>query len=90
MHLLLLEAMPPEAGKMVTESLSIPVYGIGAGPHTDGQLLIIHDVLGLFQAFTPRFAKRFLEGGALIKQALMEYTKEVREKTFPSKKYWYE
>lgn len=96
---ILLEAMPPETARglsqiptvtKLAEGIHIPLYGIGTGPHVDGQLLIIHDVLGLFQAFKPKFAKRYLEGSTLIQEALKTYAQEVRAKEFPQKEHWYE
>jgi len=57
---ILVEATPPETGSEVSRNLSVPVFGIGAGPHLDGQLLILHDMLGLFSAFRPKFAKCFV------------------------------
>ncbi|GAI62072.1 unnamed protein product, partial [marine sediment metagenome] len=58
-QLLLLEAVTPEVGKFITEDLEIPVYGIGAGLYCDGQLLIVHDMLGIWEAFKPKFVKRY-------------------------------
>jgi len=60
-HLLLLEAVPPELSSFIIKKLHIPVYGIGAGPDTDGQLLIVSDLVGQFQAFTPKFVKKYCD-----------------------------
>jgi 3-methyl-2-oxobutanoate hydroxymethyltransferase len=81
---LLLEAIPMELAKKITEGLSIPTIGIGAGPYCDGQVLVLHDVLGLFERFLPRFAKRYanLRGEAL--NALKVYKEEVEKGIFPS------
>ncbi|HEY0778948.1 MAG TPA: 3-methyl-2-oxobutanoate hydroxymethyltransferase [Gemmatirosa sp.] len=89
-YALLLEAMPPEAAQRVRESLTIPVYGIGAGPHVDGQLLIAHDLLGNFVGdIRPRFVKRYAEVGKVIEGAFREYAEEVREGRFPGEEHWY-
>lgn len=86
---ILLEAMPPETGKQIHDAVKIPVYGIGAGPYVDGQLLIFHDLFGLYDRFTPKFAKRYKEIGNLIFEGLCEYNGEVKNKQFPSKEFWY-
>ncbi len=82
---LLLEAIPMRLAKKISEELSIPTIGIGAGPHCDGQVLVLHDVLGLFDRFLPKFAKRytFLREEAL--RAIKAYRQEVEEGIFPSK-----
>ncbi len=82
---LLLEAIPMGLAKKISEELSIPTIGIGAGPHCDGQVLVLHDVLGLFDRFLPKFAKRytFLREEAL--RAIKTYRQEVEEGIFPSK-----
>lgn len=87
--LLLLEAVPPEVGALVADELDIPVIGVGAGPHVDGQTVILHDLLGLFDQFKPRFAKRYLEGGKLIRDALTHYATEVRTGAFPAEEHLY-
>ena len=86
---ILLEAMPEDAAAAVRSAVTIPIYGIGAGKKLDGQLLIMHDVVGLFDAFTPKFAKRYLEAGKLIQTAITTYATEVRAGTFPSTEYVY-
>jgi 3-methyl-2-oxobutanoate hydroxymethyltransferase len=86
---LLLEAVPPEVGKIITEKLSIPVLSIGAGIDCDGQLLIVSDLLGLFQAFTPKFVKKYANLAGIIQEAFETYCREVREKEFPEEKHTY-
>ncbi len=88
-QLLLLEAVPPEVGKFITDLLPIPVYGIGAGMHTDGQLLIISDLIGQFQAFTPKFVKKFANVAEVVTGALRDYGDEVRAGTFPKDEHCY-
>jgi len=87
--MLLLEAVTPEVGKFITEELEIPVYGIGAGPYCDGQLLIVSDVLGLWEAFQPRFVKRYAHLAEESVRAIQDYISEVREGKFPSEEHFY-
>ncbi len=86
---LLVEAVPPEVGKIISEMLKIPVLGIGAGMHTDGQLLIVGDMLGYFEAFTPKFVKKYAELGATIEAAFGEFRDEVRTGEFPEEQHCY-
>src|SRR4030043_1486437 len=86
---LLLEAVPPEVGKFIAKDLKIPVYGIGAGLHVDGQLLIVSDMLGIFQAFTPKFVKKYANLAEHIMKAFEDYGKEVKESKFPEDKHCY-
>ncbi len=86
---LLLEAVPPEVGKLISEDLKIPVYGIGAGPHVDGQLLIVSDMLGVFQAFTPKFVKRYANLAEMTLKAMADYASDVRESRFPEEEHTY-
>lgn len=81
---IVLEAIPADLAKTVTESVTIPTIGIGAGPHCDGQVLVIYDLLGLFDEFVPKFVKPYahLKGDAL--QALRRYKDEVEQGKFPS------
>jgi 3-methyl-2-oxobutanoate hydroxymethyltransferase len=78
-----LECMPAEIAKKITEQLQIPTIGIGAGPDCDGQVLVTHDLLGLFEDLHPRFVKRYAEMGQTIKQAVEAYCTEVKKGTFP-------
>ena len=81
-----LELVPAELARMVTERLAIPTIGIGAGAHCDGQVLVFHDVVGLFSGFTPTFVKRYTEAGDAIREACARYAQEVRSGTFPGEK----
>jgi 3-methyl-2-oxobutanoate hydroxymethyltransferase len=81
---LLLEAIPIELAKKITEELSIPTIGIGAGPYCDGQVLVLHDVLGLFERFLPRFAKRYANLRDEALNAIKVYKEEVEKGIFPS------
>ena len=87
---LLLEAMPTEPAGMIAETLDIPVYGIGAGDRVDGQLVILHDLVGLFWEFKSKFVKRYCEAGQLIQSALEEYKGEVKGGQFPAEENFYE
>lgn len=84
---LVLECIPMELAQEITEKLSIPTIGIGAGIHCDGQVLVIHDVLGLLGEFRPKFVKRYVDLRRVISQALEEYIKEVREGSFPTEEH---
>jgi 3-methyl-2-oxobutanoate hydroxymethyltransferase len=80
---LVVECVPAELAARITAELTIPTIGIGAGSGCDGQVLVIQDMLGMFEEFQPRFAKRYAELGAEIRRAVGEYCREVREGTFP-------
>lgn len=87
---LLLEAMPTEPAGIIAEKLDIPVYGVGAGNRVDGQLVILHDLIGLFWEFKSKFVKRYCEAGQLIQTALEDYKSEVKSGVFPSEENFYE
>ena len=86
---LLVEAVPPEVGLKISEMLKIPVLGIGAGMYTDGQVLIIGDMLGYFEAFTPKFVKKYANLAEVIDKAFREYIDDVRTGKFPEEKHCY-
>jgi 3-methyl-2-oxobutanoate hydroxymethyltransferase len=88
-QLLLLEAIPPEVGNFITEKLTIPVLSIGAGMHCDGQLLIVSDLIGQFQAFTPKFVKRYCNVAEMVTNALRQYCDDVRSGAFPTDEHCY-
>src|SRR6267143_1385702 len=79
-----LELVPSPLARLVTERIAIPTIGIGAGAHCDGQVLVFHDVVGLFSGFTPSFVKRYAEAGAAIKDAVARYAADVRNGSFPA------
>ena len=88
--MILVEAVPPEVTKYIWETLEIPVLSIGAGPHCDGQLLIVSDLIGQFQAFTPKFVKKYCNVAQVITDAMTKYVKEVKDVSFPDEdKYCY-
>jgi 3-methyl-2-oxobutanoate hydroxymethyltransferase len=80
---LVIESVPPAIANEVTKAVGIPTIGIGAGAGCDGQVLVFHDLLGLYPDFRPRFAKAFAELGSLATIAVESYCREVREGTFP-------
>ena len=88
-QLLLLEAVPPEVARFITGKLSIPVLSIGAGPDCDGQLLIVSDMIGQFQAFTPKFVKKYANVAEVITNAMKEYIKDVKAGAFPADEHCY-
>lgn len=85
----LLEAIPAPIAKRITERLKVPTIGIGAGVHCDGQVLVVHDMLGLFDRFTPKFAKRYLNLSELILKAFETYREEVLKGDFPTDQHSY-
>ena len=80
-----LECVPYEVAKYVSDKLIIPTIGIGSGPDCGGQVLVMHDLLGLCGGFKPKHAKRFIEGGELLGKAVEQYVGEVRDHVFPTK-----
>lgn len=88
-QLILLEAIPPELSAVITRKLKIPVYGIGAGLGTDGQLLIVSDLVGQFQAFTPKFVKKYCDVAKIYTDAFKAYIKDVKAQTFPEDQHCY-
>ncbi|MFH1929866.1 MAG: 3-methyl-2-oxobutanoate hydroxymethyltransferase [Chloroflexota bacterium] len=88
-HFLLVEAVAPEVTKVIHERLSIPVYSIGAGVHCDGQLLIVSDLLGIFEAFTPKFVKKYANLAEEIERAFAAYRDEVKSGVFPGPEHVY-
>ena len=78
------ESVPADLGAKVTATMTIPTIGIGAGPSCDGQVLVYHDLLGLFPDFKPKFAKRYADLGTAVKTAIETYCQEVRDGTFPA------
>ena len=84
---LVLESIPSELGRLVSEKLSIPTIGIGAGPHCDGQVLVTHDLLGLFDRFTPRFVKQYAQIHAEMARAFAEYKAAVEGGVFPAEEH---
>lgn len=88
-HFLLVEAVAPEVTKVIHERLNIPVYSIGAGVHCDGQLLIVSDLLGMFEAFTPKFVKKYANLAEEIERAFAAYRDEVKSGAFPGPEHVY-
>ena len=81
---IVLECIPAKLAKLITESVSIPTIGIGAGADCDGQVLVYQDMLALFSDFKPKFVKHFANAGEVMKRGFTEYIKEVKEGTFPA------
>lgn len=86
---LVLEKIPAQLAKEVAESIDIPVIGIGAGQHVDGQVLVMHDMLGITQEFKPRFLRRYLNLYDDIKGAVQHYVKDVKDRDFPNEQEQY-
>lgn len=86
---LVLECVPADLGKTVTAAISVPVIGIGAGPHTDGQVLVFHDMLGLNPGFGAKFVRQFADGNKTVANGLEAYARAVSEGTFPNREESY-
>ena len=86
---IVLEKVPSQLAKKVAESISIPVIGIGAGNNVDGQVLVLHDMLGMIQEFNPRFLRRYLNLSDEITSAVQNYVADVKSKDFPNEKEQY-
>jgi len=86
---IVLEKIPAKLAKEVSSSIKIPTIGIGAGPDTDGQVLVTHDLLGITKDFKPRFLRRYLELYDTIKEAAQEYSSDVKAGSFPNEKEQY-
>jgi 3-methyl-2-oxobutanoate hydroxymethyltransferase len=84
-----LEAVPAEVGRAVTAALRIPTIGIGAGPHCDGQVLVVHDMLGLTTGRTPKFVKRYANLGEQAVAAMRAFAGEVERGEFPAPEHTY-
>ncbi len=88
-QMLLVEAVPPEVCGFIARQLDIPVLSIGAGPDADGQLLIVSDLIGQFQAFTPKFVKKYCNVADIITKAMTDYCEDIRSESFPSQEHCY-
>jgi len=83
---IIIECVPAELAKIITEKVNIPTIGIGAGPYTDGQILVFHDVVGLYPEIRLKFVKTYFNGYEAFKKALKEYIKDCKNRSFPSEK----
>jgi 3-methyl-2-oxobutanoate hydroxymethyltransferase len=86
--MLVLECVPIALAEEITKALNIPVIGIGAGVQCDGQVLVLHDMLGI-SAHAPKFSKNFMVDGATIPQAIKAYNDTVKQGTFPAAEHWF-
>ena len=80
---MVLEGIPAALAKEISAAVAIPTIGIGAGVHCDGQVLVLHDILGLCEKYSPKFVKRFADVSGTIRQGVQDYIREVKEGTFP-------
>ena len=87
--LLTLEGIPDRLAKIITETVSIPTVGLGAGPHCDGQTMILYDMIGLFEKFTPTFVKRYVDVGEQIYEAIRKFKEEVQSGAFPAREHYF-
>jgi len=86
---MVIEGVVAEVASEVANSVAIPVVGIGAGANVDGQVLVFSDMLGLFEEFTPKFVKKYLDGATLVREALKSYSDEVQSREFPQEIHTY-
>ncbi len=84
---IVLECIPDELGRIISEEIGVPTIGIGAGVHCDGQVLVTHDLLGMFEKFIPSFVKSYCKLAPTIKEAVADYSREVRSGSFPDKEH---
>ncbi len=87
---IVLEGIPWQLAQRITEAVSIPTIGIGAGPHCSGQILVVHDMLGIHDKPLPRFVKKYEDLGLRIKEAVSAYVREVKEGRFPAMEHSYD
>ncbi len=85
-YAIVLETVPAQLAQAITEKVSVPTIGIGAGPHCDGQVQVYHDMLGLFPDVVPRHAKRYAQVGEAVKEAVSQYVAEVQDRAFPTER----
>ena len=86
---MVIEGVKADVAKEVADSVKIPVIGIGAGADVDGQVLVFSDMLGLFEEFTPKFVKKYIDGATIVKDAISNYSDEVKTKAFPKEEHTY-
>ena len=86
---ILIEGVPPEVTRVIRDEIPVPIYSIGAGAYADGQLMIISDIVGHFQAFTPKFVKRYGDVAGEIRKSVASYISEVKNSQFPTKEHSY-
>lgn len=86
---IVLEKIPADLAKRVAESVEIPIIGIGAGPHVDGQVLVVHDMLGITQDFKPRFLRQYADLNKIMNEAFENYVSDIKSKSFPNEKESY-
>ncbi len=86
---MVIEGVKADIAKEISSSVNIPVIGIGAGVDVDGQVLVFSDMLGLFEEFTPKFVKKYMDGASLVKDAVKNYSDEVQTKQFPKEEHTY-
>ena len=87
---IVLELLPAPVARRISESLTIPTIGIGAGPHCDGQVLVLHDMLGLNEMFSPKFLKHYAQLAETVREASRRFSQEVREGRYPGPEHSFE
>lgn len=87
---MVLEKIPASLAKKITRAVPIPTIGIGSGPYCDGQILVLYDILGIYEDFVPKFVKQYAQIGAEMRRAVKEYIKEVKSGIYPDKNHYFE
>ncbi|MGQ9664489.1 MAG: 3-methyl-2-oxobutanoate hydroxymethyltransferase [bacterium] len=87
---IVLEKIPLSLARKITQAVPIPTIGIGAGPYCDGQILVLHDMLGMYEDFIPKFVKQYAQIGAEMRRAVKDYIKEVKSGIYPDKNHYFE
>lgn len=86
---MVLEKIPSSLAKKITRAVPIPTIGIGSGPYCDGQILVLHDILGIYDDFVPKFVKQYAQIGAEMRRAVKDYIKEVKSGIYPDKDHYF-
>ncbi len=86
---IVLEGIPAKVAELITNAVSVPTIGIGAGKGCDGQILVYQDMLGMFSDFVPKFVKQYANIGSVMREAIQSYIKEVQDGSFPEEKHTY-
>jgi 3-methyl-2-oxobutanoate hydroxymethyltransferase len=88
--MLMLEAVPADIAAKIADRAAVPVIGFGSGPYIDGQILLLHDLIGMFDSFTRRFSKQYVDVGTAVTDAMRQFLQDVENGTFPASEHYFE